>query len=617
MQIRAPLIARIRRTCHAIWSFAKYLVAALIIVLLGEIVFRGPAATVAWAAGLPMAPLVTVLFVAASIFVVELFCTFWSAAALSAIPILVLSLADRAKVAKLGVPATPTDLLLSHQYIQVSYMMWGRWAYVAMALAVVVVAALVWRAVRQNQKRHAGNRRLVVTAQLLALIALTYVVVAPDYNYYTARYRYSAVASRLDAWGIHNLNFDPLRNAMTNGQLIAFLMNTRAALLHPPVGYSEQAVADILARQDTSAPRTAETKPDVIIVMSEAFWDPALLPGVTYSNPLLNAADVTQRGKMFSPVFGGYTANTEFEVLTSVSNGLLPVGSIPYVQYVTHPTPSLADSFRAAGYRATALHPFDGNFWNRRSVYTQFGFQAFEDRETFRHRDMTGPFINDHALAQEINTQLDEGSGPQFVFAVSLQSHAPYTGGMYRYADRIDVTDSGHELTDDAKEQLRTYASGARDAVASFNEMVEHAKASGRKTIIVMFGDHLPALGDDYLLYRQTGFLRNGSPLSWTASDQERMHSVPLLVWSSDGTPMDLPADAFSPIYLGYRIKDMAGIPLSPFDELMRKMDATWPIVSQMYSKDASGGVDKGMPHGGVADDYAMVAYDILMGRRH
>jgi len=597
------------------WAFAKYLAAALIIVVLGEVIFRGPTATATWAVSLPIATLVTVLFVATTIFVVELVCTFWAAVAISAIPFLVLSFADKAKVAKLGVPAIPTDLLLSHQYIEVSYMMWGRWAYVAMALAITIIAALAWRVVRHNQTRRAGNRRLVVTAQLLALTVVTYLVAAPDYNYYTARYRYSAVANRLDAWGIHNFNFDPLRNVMTNGQLIAFLMNTRAALLHPPVGYSEQAVTNILARQDASVrPRAVETKPDVVIVMSEAFWDPALLPGVTFSNPLLNAADITQRGKMFSPVFGGYTANTEFEVLTGVSNGMLPVGSIPYVQYVNRPTPSLVDSFRAAGYHATALHPFDGNFWNRRSVYAKFGFQAFEDRDMFRHRDMTGPFINDHALAQEINAQLDRGSGPQFVFAVSLQSHAPYTGGMYRYADRVDVTDSEHELTDDAKDQLRTYASGARDAVAGFNEMVEHAKASGRRTIIVMFGDHLPALGDDYLLYRQTGFLHHSSPLSWTASDQERMHSVPLLVWSSDGTTMDLSAAPFSPIYLGYRIKEMAGLSLSPFDELMRKMSAAWPIVSQMYSKDAAGRIDKGMPRGGVADDYVMVAYDILMG---
>ena len=37
---------------------------------------------------------------------------------------------------------------------------------------------------------------------------------------------------------------------------------------------------------------------------------------------------------MFSPEFGGMTANVEFEALTGFSNAFLPYGSIPYQQYV-------------------------------------------------------------------------------------------------------------------------------------------------------------------------------------------------------------------------------------------------------------------------------------------
>ena len=52
-------------------------------------------------------------------------------------------------------------------------------------------------------------------------------------------------------------------------------------------------------------------------------------------------------GSMFSPEFGGMTANVEFEALTGFSNAFLPYGSIPYQQYVRGPVPSLANFFRS------------------------------------------------------------------------------------------------------------------------------------------------------------------------------------------------------------------------------------------------------------------------------
>ena len=58
-------------------------------------------------------------------------------------------------------------------------------------------------------------------------------------------------------------------------------------------------------------------------------------------------------GSMFSPEFGGMTANVEFEALTGFSNAFLPYGSIPYQQYVRGPVPSLATFFRSEGYETT------------------------------------------------------------------------------------------------------------------------------------------------------------------------------------------------------------------------------------------------------------------------
>jgi len=607
---RSPVVLRF------IYEAALHLSTASIVTLVGETIFRGVAETEQWITTSPSAVVITILFLAIVLFGLQIFASFVGASIAIATIYWILSLANQAKVAKLGIPATPTDLLLSQQYLEVSYMMWGRWAYAALATCAVFAVAVIWwlRKRRRLGKYHNG----VVTPilQASAILAVIYVVAIPDYNYYTARFRRSPIADAFDNLGIHNRNFDPLSNVTVNGQLIAFLMNVRAAMIHPPEGYDAERVKVALP-PITSTQSSETSQPNVVIIMSEAFWDPEKLPGTGYSDSLLRAARTTERGTLFSPVFGGYTANTEFEVLSRVSNGLLPVGSIPYVQYVTRPTPSLASDFAAAGYETIAIHPFDGNFWNRRRVYTDFGFQTFDDRDSFVHRDMTGPFINDHALGEEINMMLDRSPGPHFIFAVSLQSHAPYTGGKYRYLNRVTVRDDAGRLTEDARDQLSTYASGVRDAVAGFNEVVAHAQKSNRKTIVVMFGDHLPALGDDYMLYRQTGYLSTSNPAQWSFSDQERMHGVPLLVWTNGNTPMDMPQGPFSPVYLGYRIKQMAGVKLTRVDELMRRMASAWPIISQIYSKDSAGHAIHGMPTDSLVTDYAIVTYDLLMGKQY
>ncbi|MBJ7968231.1 LTA synthase family protein, partial [Bacillus cereus] len=79
--------------------------------------------------------------------------------------------------------------------------------------------------------------------------------------------------------------------------------------------------------------------PNIIFLMSEAFWDPTKLTNLSFSeDPVPNLHHYIENfpgGQTIAPTFGGNTANTEFEALTSYSMSLLMPGSIPYQQAVT------------------------------------------------------------------------------------------------------------------------------------------------------------------------------------------------------------------------------------------------------------------------------------------
>ena len=165
--------------------------------------------------------------------------------------------------------------------------------------------------------------------------------------------------------------------------------------------------------------------------MSESLWDPTRLTNLKLSPDPMPVIRENISGAVFSPEFGGLTANVEFEALTGFSNAFLPTGSIPYQQYVRDPIPSLATFFRGEGYTARAIHPFAGWFWNRTSVYKSFGFETFRTEETMPVMQKRGIFTSDESLTKEIIRQADAQQDPFFFFAVTLQGHGPYEANRY------------------------------------------------------------------------------------------------------------------------------------------------------------------------------------------
>ena len=174
---------------------------------------------------------------------------------------------------------------------------------------------------------------------------------------------YATFSWTRDRLQIIPIMWDQKENYASNGFAIAFALNVPMAKVKAPPSYEDE-VIDAIGPAATGVSMPAE-KPDIIMVMSESFWDPTLLPGIDD-----HARSDSERPRravrhVFSPEFGGMTANVEFEALTGFSNAFLPYGSIPYQQYVRGAVPSLATFFRGEGYATRAIHPFEGWFWNR------------------------------------------------------------------------------------------------------------------------------------------------------------------------------------------------------------------------------------------------------------
>ncbi|ATU94956.1 LTA synthase family protein [Phyllobacterium zundukense] len=512
----------------------------------------------------------------------------------------------RQKALYLGDPIYPSDFLYSRQLVDLFPLLARERPWTAMGIVVAAVIALVllvflWHLLRRRAlplNLKARLWRLGITIPLLAVF-----VSAMDHS------TFSWTRDRLRVLPIM---WDQKENYAYNGFTMAFALNVPMANVTAPEGYSAQAIEAIAAPSSTAF--TASEKPDIIMVMSESFWDPTRLPGVDFNRDPIPAVRANQTGAIFSPEFGGMTANVEFEALTGFSNAFLPYGSIPYQQYVRQPLPSLATFLKSAGYVTKAIHPFRQWFWNRRNVYEAFGFDTFMSEGNLPKLAERGPLVSDQALTEEIIRQADEMQQPLFFFAVTLQGHGPYE--PHRYKDpSIDVTTQAGEA---ARATIRTFAEGVSDADSSLRYLMNWANKRERPTILVFFGDHLPPLGQAYVA---TGYMRERiADRRAPFSDMLKQHETPLVIWSNrTGTVFGV--GTVSPVFLPLHVLELAGIGHPYYTGFLGSVRDHYKVIDRhiLWSSDDEAKENwAGNPHiNPWIANFRLLQYDMMFGAQH
>src|SRR5690606_12319389 len=114
-------------------------------------------------------------------------------------------------------------------------------------------------------------------------------------------------------------------------------------------------------------------KPNVVVILAEALWDPLLLENVEFKeDPIPYIRSLKENytsGTLLAHVYGGGTINTELEILTGLTTRFLPEGQGTYQHLITKPIDSLAYVFREQGYNASAVHTFTNWFYKRDEMY--------------------------------------------------------------------------------------------------------------------------------------------------------------------------------------------------------------------------------------------------------
>lgn len=376
----------------------------------------------------------------------------------------------------------------------------------------------------------------------------------------------------IESYGAKTDVWDQGKAYSEGGILAVFLSNMQFLDVEVPDGYSEEVVDEIL---DSTTDQTvlSDVKPNIIAIMNESWSDLESFGGLEFSEDVLaktRSIEGIHFGYVYTSVFGAGTSASEFEFLTGNSMAFLPSGSIPYQQYVLDDTPSLASILKQQGYDTMAFHPGDSSSWNRDKAYPLMGFESFKAREDMNVeiKESHGGYVSDKSDFAQIIYDFEDHdkSKPLFYFNVTIQSHGGYQDTTYENK----VTVKGHEGEFFMAEQYLTLVKETDEA---FYDLVEYFKSVDEPVIIVMFGDHEPALEEEFyeLAYD------NGEEVSM--AEYLNKFKTPYVIWANYDIG-DVDFEDMSLNYLGQSILELTGLDTTRYGDYLLSLKDELPVIS-------------------------------------
>ncbi len=266
-----------------------------------------------------------------------------------------------------------------------------------------------------------------------------------------------------------------------------------------PSEYTEEAVKEIVDTvTEADAATDAQIMPNIIYVQLESFFDVKYLKDVEYSEDPIpvftKLKEQNSSGFLRIPGLGGGTCNAEFEVLTGMSVGMFGTCEYPYKTItLNHTASSVAYDLKDYGYSAHAVHNHTGTFYDRHINYANLGFDTFIPVE-FMHdvERNANNWAKDKILTGEIFKCLNSTEGRDFVYGVSVQSHGKYPTEVIDPNQTIYVK-SGME-DGEYKIGFEYFINQLHEMDMFVGELVNAVKNFNEPTVLVFYGDHLPAM---------------------------------------------------------------------------------------------------------------------------
>jgi len=297
--------------------------------------------------------------------------------------------------------------------------------------------------------------------------------------------------------GLVESKFRNLRESYyKNGFVYCFTTSLLNTGVDKPDGYSKEKVEELKNNEEI---KKVEDKPNIVFLQLESFFDVNHMINFTYSeNPLPYFTELKEKypsGFFNVPIVGAGTVNTEFETMTGMNLDDFGPGEYPFKMVLTEtPCESICYNLKNYKYACHALHNNTATFYGRNTVFSNLGYDTFTSIENMHIDEMTEVgWAKDKYLTEYILKCMDSTPKKKdFVYAISVQGHGSYPSD--EVDNKIKIV-SGLEDDGERRYSFEYYIKQINEMDNFLRELTEALTSRNEKTILVLYGDHLPSLG--------------------------------------------------------------------------------------------------------------------------
>lgn len=423
-----------------------------------------------------------------------LFTRYWVALGTTTALVVVMIVANRIKIAARDEPILPSEVRMVQAYGSL-FKMVSVWVWIVAAIAIALLILIIIRL----EKRHpVGKMKLSAKVMWLVLTIMTF----GSSRFWN--HQGSIMNVVMTGMGDQAMFYNQLTGAKINGPLIQFMNNLDVKVMNQPSGYSKKTMNQIAQRYQKEAKKINQTrtndltKQNIVFNLSESFSDPRRVPGIKLAHdPIPNIERLKKNntsGLMISSGYGGGTANMEYMTLTGLALcNFSPTLPTPYTQLV--PFLNQEWSVNQLFKTSVAIHPYEGVFYSRITVYKKFGFDRFMylgSKYKIKHQSKIdrSQYLSDQTSYANTLDQLKGSTNGMFINLVTMQNHFPYSQHYYDGADYYRASAKNGTST----EQVEQFAMGIHytdQAVARFIKQIDRLN---KPVTVVFYGDHLPGI---------------------------------------------------------------------------------------------------------------------------
>ena len=312
------------------------------------------------------------------------------------------------------------------------------------------------------------------------------------------------------------------KSVENNGRLAMLMYREaqRSKALEKIVPYRDRKKYDQYIEKRVETIKQHITPRNVHLVMLESFLDPRLFKDLKFSQPPVHP-DFENRfgdklGLSISPVFGGATAQAEFEVLCGVP-AFEKLSSVEFNVFTGSRAHCLPGILSALNYRSIVSNTYKPNFFNAIPGYQGMGFnelqfpvEFYSAAPSYLHFDDPGieEYLFDKSLFEQnlglVKKHLQQNKHqPMFNYMMTIYGHTPHTLDPKQ---RPEIIQTSSSYADDHLQRSTNQFYYRSQAIAQY---VEKLIELDKNSLIILVSDHVPPLRNGPNTFKALRYMDN------------------------------------------------------------------------------------------------------------